>query len=81
MNICSLLKFQGRPLVRRIKGGFVKLNLRSPSQRKKTIPSFTKGGPFQRRFRGSGPREPLYLTFDEFSVYYAEFVQCWDILH
>ena len=24
MNICSLLKFQGRPWVRRVEGGFVK---------------------------------------------------------
>ena len=24
-NICFLLKFQGRPLVRRVKGGFVKM--------------------------------------------------------
>ena len=27
-NICLLFKFQGRPLVRRVKGGFVKLNLK-----------------------------------------------------
>ena len=33
MVIYSLLKFQGRPLVRRVKEGFVKLNVKWPSQR------------------------------------------------
>ena len=28
MDICSLLEFQGGPLVRRLQGGFVKLNFK-----------------------------------------------------
>ena len=42
MNICSLLKFQVRPLVRRVKGGFVKLNFKVAFPKEKKLPSFTK---------------------------------------
>ena len=55
MDICSLLKFQGRPLVRGVKGGFVKLNLKVTFLKGKNLPSFTKGGPFQRRLHETCP--------------------------
>ena len=53
--VCSLLKIQGRPLVRRIKGSFVKLNFKVAFPKEKKPPSFTKGGPFQGRLRETGP--------------------------
>ena len=56
MNICSLLKFQERPLVWKVKGGLVRVNFRWPAQKEKERLSFSKGGPLQRRLRETGPR-------------------------
>ena len=53
-GVLSSLKIQGRPLVRRIKGAFMKreCNVSFPQE---TSPSFTEGGPFQRRLSETGP--------------------------
>ena len=38
MNTCSLLKFQGKPLVGRVKGGFMTLNFKVAFTKKNELP-------------------------------------------